>query len=98
MRRAAKRDLSEKDIVKTLRACGWSVHFISEKDAPDLVLGRQGVTLLAECKTKRAKLRPGQADWHANWKGAPVVILRSVDDALALSQLTPIDDRASGAN
>ena len=32
------------------------------------------------------EIRPGQQDWHATWRGAPVWTLRSVEDAQALVQ------------
>jgi Holliday junction resolvase len=82
VRRAAKRDLSEAVIVDTLRACGWSVGFWSGPNYPDLVVGRHGRTYLVEVKTGSRKLKPGQADWHRDWKGSPVVVLRNVEDTL----------------
>jgi hypothetical protein len=86
VRRAAKRDLSEPAIVTALRLCGWSVQPISVPDAPDLILGKAGRTYLAEVKTGKGKVKPGQALWHREWRGADVVILRSVDDALRFEQ------------
>jgi len=82
-RRAAKRDSAEAAIVDALRKAGWSVESWSQRNCPDLVLSRHGVTLLAEVKTGRKKLRPGQQDWIAQWQGR-VVVLRSVEDALRL--------------
>jgi hypothetical protein len=73
--------------VGALRKTGWSVEFLSMKDGPDLLLGLGGMTYLAEVKTGKAKLRPGQFIWHAQWGGSRVVVLRSVDDALALRDL-----------
>jgi hypothetical protein len=84
MRRAAKRDTVEASIVGALRKTGWSVEFLSMKDGPDLLLGLGGSTYLAEVKTGKAKLRPGQFIWHAQWGGGTVHVLRSVNDALAL--------------
>jgi Holliday junction resolvase len=86
VRRAAKRDTSEKPIVDALRLCGWTVSHISEPDLPDLVAGKNQRTYLIEVKTGKKKLRPGQAKWAAEWRGADVVILRSVDDALRFEQ------------
>jgi hypothetical protein len=56
------------------------------KDGPDLLLGLGGMTYLAEVKTGKAKLRPGQFIWHAQWGGGSVHVLRSVEDALALRE------------
>lgn len=85
MRRAAKRDVSESPIVKALELCGWTVQPLSQKDVPDLLLSRQGVTAVAEVKTGNEPLRPGQARWWARWQGE-IVILRSVADALLFHQ------------
>jgi hypothetical protein len=82
VRRAAKRDATERAIVTALRLVGWSIEFLSLTDGPDLLLGRFGQTHLAECKTANKPLREGQAQWHDEWRGSPVVILRSVEDAL----------------
>lgn len=86
MRRAAKRDTTEKAIVEALRACGWSVEYLSLPDGPDLLLGRAGVTHLAEVKTGKKKLRAGQERWHQGWRGAPVFVLRSMDDVQAFQE------------
>lgn len=89
MRRAAKRDASEKAIVDALRACGWSVEYLSLPDGPDLLIGRNKRTHLAEVKTGKKKLRQGQAQWHAAWRGAPVCILRDVYDVYQLNEFLP---------
>lgn len=85
-RRNARRDQSEKDIVDYLRKSGWSVDYLSAKDQPDLLLGKYGVTLLAEVKSGTKKLRPGQEKWHAAWRGGAPYVLRSVEDAAALTR------------
>jgi hypothetical protein len=68
-----------------LRRLGFSVQPLSIPDGPDLLLAKAGRHGLAEVKTGTAKLRPGQRDWIAAWP-APVYVLRSVDDAVALAQ------------
>lgn len=95
VRRAAKRDATEPAIVEALRRCGWSVQPISVADAPDLILGKCGRTYLAEVKTAKGRVKPGQAEWHRKWEGADVVILRSVDDALRFEQ---VYGRSQGEN
>lgn len=85
MRLRAKRDASEAAIVDALRRCGWTVTHLSLKDAPDLLLARAGMMVLAEVKTGTGELRPGQARWHAAWPGPPVQILRTVEDVIELS-------------
>lgn len=95
MRRAAKRDAVEADIIEALKVRGWSVLQVSVKDGPDLfaakqvrVYGREGVaswmrTVAIEVKTGKKKLRPGQEAFRRNWAGE-YVVLRSAEDAIAL--------------
>jgi len=84
MRRAARRDISEKDIIDALLRLGWSVQRVNAKDDPDLVIGKNGRTYHAEVKTGNAKLRPGQVRFAADWRGHRVLVLRNVDDVLEL--------------
>jgi hypothetical protein len=83
-RHPPKRDSSEKEIIAVLRAAGCTVYQVGGKDVPDLVIGMRGRNVVAEVKTGNAKLRPGQAAWAEAWRGDKPVVLRSVDDALAL--------------
>lgn len=85
MRQAAKRDISEPAIVDALEATGWTVTRLSMKDGPDLLIGRAGVTELVECKTGRKKVRPGQGEWHARWRGRPVRVMRNSLDVELLN-------------
>jgi Holliday junction resolvase len=86
VRRAAKRDSNEAAIVQALEKLGWQVTRLSMPDGPDLMLAKAGRCVLAEVKTATGKLKPGQVDWHAKWQGPPVLVLRSVDDALAIAE------------
>lgn len=81
MRRAAKRDSAEKEIVGVLRKAGVDVYLTSQPF--DAILGYRGTTHLAEFKSgKRGRFTEGQDKFMAYWRGAPVVVLRSVEDAL----------------
>ncbi len=91
LRRAVRRDESEKAIVEALRESGWTVCYLSSRNGPDLLAGRAGQSVLIECKTKNRKLKPGQAVWHAEWRGSRVYIMRSVEDVIALNE-----ERANG--
>lgn len=72
---AAKRDLNEQDIIKTLRGVGATVQPLSDKGVPDLLVGFRGVNYLLEVKMPTGgKLTSHQVDWHANWNGAAVVV------------------------
>ena len=79
-----KRDLSEAEIVEALRAAGASV---IRMDTPvDLLIGYRGATYIAEVKTPGTtygrQLKPSQKQFAETWRGSPVIILRTVDDAL----------------
>lgn len=89
MRRAAKIDANQPEIVQALRATGCTVHSTAAIGAgfPDLIVGKQGVTVLMEVKDGRKPpsardLTPDQTKWHAEWKGAQVVVVLCIEDAL----------------
>ena len=76
-------------VVAALRASGCTVEPIQGARAgvPDLLVGWGGVTDLVEVKSgnKAAHaLTEAQEAWHRTWRGRPVVVVRSVEDALAL--------------
>ena len=88
MRRAAKVDDNQADIVAILRRFGFSVEVTSAvgQGCPDLVLGKHGKTYLAEIKDgskppSARKLTPDQQRWHLMWQGH-VVILNNFQDCL----------------
>ena len=90
MRRAAKVDANQAEIVAALRACGATVQPLHTVGAgcPDLLAGFRGVNYLLECKDCNAsnadrKLRPAQVDWHGGWKGH-VATVETVGAALAV--------------
>ena len=91
MRRAAKRDKNEAAICLALEAVGATVERLSGADLPDLLVGFRGVNTLMEVKqpagkkggTSHRDLLPGQAAWHATWRGAAPVVVRTVAEAMA---------------
>lgn len=82
-RRAAKRDDAEGAIVEALTQLGARVVRLSGKDMPDLLIGWKGHTYLAEVKTGRARLKPGQATFAQTWNGHPIAVLRTPDEAVS---------------
>lgn len=90
MRRAPKLDRTQPEIVAALRSAGASVQSLAAVGGgvPDLLVGWRGQTLLIECKdgslppSGRA-LTPDQVAWHYRWRGRPVWIISSADEALA---------------
>ena len=94
MRRAAKIDANQQDIVSALRQAGASVQSLAAQShgCPDLLVGFKGMTLLMECKdgTKppsKRKLTPDQEEWIKAWRGGAVWLITSIPEALdALEQ------------
>jgi hypothetical protein len=89
MRRAAKRDDSEREIVEVFQSAGASVRRISLPGAPDLLVGGlpYGTTRLVECKSRTGRLRESQLAWQAGWHGSEIYIARSAEDAAHLVRM-----------
>ena len=89
MRRAARRDASEDQIVSALEACGAYVTKINDAGRFDLLCWYRGHTLLLEVKDGRKppsaqKLTPAEEKFHCEWPGDNLHIVNSVDSALAI--------------
>lgn len=93
MRRAAKRDANQKELVAGLRKCGVFVVDLASVggDFPDLLCGRFGVWKLLEVKNpnmppNKRRLKPGQADFHAECaeRGLPCFRVETLAEALSL--------------
>jgi hypothetical protein len=85
LRRAAKRDAVEAEIIDAWLAVGGSVMYFNAKGYPDLLLWHVKTGfVLAENKSRRGKLTRDQVSWREGWRGPQPVILRSVQDALDL--------------
>jgi hypothetical protein len=94
MRRAAKVDKNQQEIVAAFRKLGATVQDLSAvgKGVPDLLIGWRGVNYLVEVKRKpeRGKVKPSecklteaQVVWHGQWKGQ-VCIVNCVSDVVGL--------------
>lgn len=82
MRRAAKRDANELEIMDALRAVGATILQINETNAADLLVGFRDLNFVIEVKDgKYAKLSEGQQEWHDSWQGQRAVV-RSIEEAL----------------
>jgi hypothetical protein len=89
VRRAARIDNSQTEIVDAMRAMGASVWPI--KLPVDLAVGFRGHTILVECKslTETRTPRPKkytklQREFMAGWRGGPVATICDVDGAIRL--------------
>lgn len=88
MRRAAKIDVTQPEIVATLRAAGYYVLSLAPmgNGVPDLlVVSKLRRAVLLEVKTGSAKLTPDEEAWHKQYPG-PLYIVRDAAQALHAMQ------------
>jgi hypothetical protein len=90
MRRAAKVDRNQPEIVKALRAVGACVQSLAAvgEGVPDLLVGYRDQTVLIEVKDgsrppSERQLTDQQIEWHAAWRGGRCVVAGNVQEALA---------------
>jgi hypothetical protein len=79
-----KRDAIHRAVVGAFIDMGLSVYDAAHagNSFPDLVVGWGGQSHLVELKTGKAPLTAGQVAFAASWRGSPVVVLRSVTEAV----------------
>lgn len=89
MRRAGRTDANQSAVVDALRRLGCSVAITSGagNGLPDIICGWRGINLLIEIKDQdkvpsAKKLTPAEAHFVANWKGRPVKIIESPEEAV----------------
>lgn len=88
MRHAFRKDAVHADIARTLRDLGCTVVALNDANVPDLLVGKDGRTYLLEVKSpkgpavKKGKLKPGQAAFIRDWKGTPVSVVYTPEDAI----------------
>ena len=89
MRRAAKVDANQEQVVQALRAAGATVQSLAGVGVgvPDLLVGHQGKTILLEVKDghkppSARRLTEDQLKWHGAWCGGPLAVVDGVDAAL----------------
>lgn len=88
MRRAAKIDRNQPEIVAALRKAGCTVESLAAvgNGVTDLLVGRAGINYLLEVKDgekppSERKLTPDQVVWHGNWQGQKCVV-NNIEEAL----------------
>ena len=88
MRRAARIDNNQAEIVDALRKAGATVQSLAAigKGCPDLLVGCRGKNMLLEIKNEnrppsKQKLTPDELAWHEAWRGS-VAIVKNTNDAL----------------
>lgn len=90
LRRAAKIDANQPEIVEALRSVGATVVSLAAagNGTPDLLVGFRQSTYLLEVKdgnkAKSARqLTPDQIKWHVEWTGGPLAVVSCVGEALS---------------
>jgi hypothetical protein len=89
MRRAARRDNGEQDIIKAMRAEGAFVKVINDEGTFDLLCCYNGRTLLLEIKDgskppSARRLTDAEQKFHDAWPGDNLHIINSAEEAIAL--------------
>lgn len=93
MRRAAKIDRNQPELVDMARRMGASVWITAAlgKGAPDVVLGLPRANVLVEVKDgllppSKRRLTPDEAEFHANWRG-PIAVVETAEDLVRLMEM-----------
>ncbi len=89
MRRAARRDANEQDIIKAMREAGAYVKVINDEGLFDLLVSYRGETLLIEVKDgakppSARRLTDAEQKFHDEWPRDNLYIVNSVEEAIAL--------------
>jgi hypothetical protein len=86
MRRAARTDATQEEIVICLRLVGASVQLLHTvgQGCPDAIIGYKGRDYLAEFKADaKAGFTEDQLKWQQEWNGAPPLRFNGAGDAMA---------------
>lgn len=89
MRRAARRDDNEKEIIAAMREAGAYVKAINDEGLFDLLVSYRGETMLIEVKDgakppSARRLTEAEQKFHDEWPGSDLYIINSVEEALSL--------------
>lgn len=94
MRRAAKVDENQKEIIDLLRRLGFSVKDTSRvgEGFPDIVFARAGVNYLAEIKDgkkipSKRRLTQDQERFHNDWNGRIYLFESEADVLVAIDEI-----------
>jgi hypothetical protein len=90
MRRAARVDANQEQIVSALRAYGATVRVVTQGNGiPDLLVGYKGHTLLLEVKDGKKVpsarvLTPAEKKFFEEWTGGMLAIVNSAEEAIEI--------------
>ncbi len=95
VRRAAKIDQNQTEIIEGLRAIGATVEVLSAvgRGCPDILVGWRGQNTLLELKNDKKppsqrRLTEDQVIWHATWRGQVAVVKTLIEAIEALKDGT----------
>lgn len=85
MRRAARVDANQAEIVSALRKAGATVELLHAVGGgcPDILAGYLGRNLLMEIKGPGGRLNEIEHEWHLWWRGQ-VVVVYTAEEALRI--------------
>lgn len=95
MRRAAKVDSNQKEIVESLRRHGATVLIVSQlKNCFDILVGYNGVNFIMEIKDgklppSKKRLTTGELEFKNKWKGGNYYVVESVEQAIEIINSKP---------
>jgi len=87
MRRAARRDNGEHEIIRALKAANAYVKQINDEGFADLLVFYMGKTIFLEVKDGKKppsarRLTPAEQKFHDEWPGDNLHVVNSVEEAL----------------
>lgn len=96
MRRAAKQDANQSDLIELLRTAGASVYIIGEP--VDLLIGYMGITCAVEVKNKAGKNLPTrqQVAFFSEFKGLSRIVRTDEDCITLLADMRKLSGKAFG--
>lgn len=85
-RHQKRRDANHAELTDLAERLGATVLDLSQlgDDAPDALIGFQGVDRMVEFKMPGEYLKPGQARFRRQWRGHRIDLVRTGDDLTAL--------------
>lgn len=90
IRRAARVDLNQKEIVHELRKRGRDVYDLSRfgQGFPDLMVVNPSIKkmFLVEVKGEEGRLTPRQERFLAEWRGPDIAIVKTIEEAIWATQ------------
>ncbi len=96
MRRAAKIDANQNEIVKTIRKIGATVLITSQlKNCFDILVGCNGINYIMEIKDgslppSKKRLTDGELKFKESWNGGEYYIVESVEQAIKIISINEI--------